>query len=189
MAKYAFCSRAHGPQKATPLISTTAGWGQGPPVLLRTWQGAGTAASVKRAPSHGTAALQTPVRRPLDGPLEGVARAEGRDLLGRDLHLLAGLGVPALPGLALAHGELPEAHDPDLFSALERLRDDLLENPEVPLGLALGHASLLGDLLDELRLVHGLPYLPPTFRSAAASLGFLTPRLYGKGRRFPPPTP
>src|SRR5215210_1418405 len=39
MAKYASCWRAHGPQKATPRISTSARRGQGLSVLLRTWQG------------------------------------------------------------------------------------------------------------------------------------------------------
>ena len=47
MAKYASCSRAHGPQKATPRTSTAARRGQGLSVLLRTWQAAGIAASVK----------------------------------------------------------------------------------------------------------------------------------------------
>jgi hypothetical protein len=46
MAKYASCSRAHGTQKATPRICTTAPRGQGLSVLLRTWQAAGIAASV-----------------------------------------------------------------------------------------------------------------------------------------------
>jgi hypothetical protein len=45
-------------------------------------------------------------RRCLDRLLEGVARAEGGNLGGRDLHLLTGLGVPTLPGLALPDGEL-----------------------------------------------------------------------------------
>src|SRR5215213_10296330 len=38
IAKYDSCSRAHGPQKATPRISTSALRGQGFSVLLRTWQ-------------------------------------------------------------------------------------------------------------------------------------------------------
>src|SRR3712207_6759514 len=111
-----------------------------------------------------------PVRKLLDSLLEGVARAEGGDLGGRDLHLLAGLGVAALPGPALPDGKLAESRDPDLVSALERLGHHPLEGPEVPLGLALGHAGHLGDPLDELRLVHGLSFLPPTFGSAAAPL-------------------
>jgi hypothetical protein len=36
MAKYASCSRAHGPQKAAPRISTTARRWQGLSALLRT---------------------------------------------------------------------------------------------------------------------------------------------------------
>src|ERR687893_775149 len=104
----------------------------------------------------------TPVRRLLDCLFEGVARAEGRNLRGRDLHLLAGLGVPALPGLALPHGELAEARDPDLLAALERLGHHPLEGTEVPLGLALGYPGLLGDPLNELPLVHGGSFLRPS---------------------------
>ena len=51
MAKYASCWRAHGPQKATPRISTSARRGQGLCVLMRTWQGASfVVASGKRTP-------------------------------------------------------------------------------------------------------------------------------------------
>src|SRR4028119_768280 len=113
------------------------------------------------------AARHTPVRGLLDGLLEGVARAERGRLGGLDLHLLAGLGVAALPGLALLDGELPEARDPDLLAALERLGDHPLEGPEVPLSLALGHARLLGDPLDELRLVLERPFLPHATASRA----------------------
>jgi hypothetical protein len=109
MTKYASCWRAHGPQKATPRISTSALRGQGFPVLLRTWQWPGFAiASVK----------ETAIRKALDRFFEDVARAEGGNLLGRDLHLLAGLGIPALPSLTLLDGELPEACDLDLLTAL-----------------------------------------------------------------------
>src|SRR4028118_1950414 len=108
------------------------------------------------------AARRTPVRGLLDGLLEGVSRAERGRLGGLDLHLLAGLGVAALPGLALLDGELPEARDPDLLAALERLGDHPLERPEVLLGFARGHAGFLRYPLDELRLVHGLSSLPPS---------------------------
>src|SRR5215204_4380415 len=47
MAKYASCSRAHGPQKATPRISTTARRWQGLSVLLRTSHGTNIFASLK----------------------------------------------------------------------------------------------------------------------------------------------
>src|SRR5215208_1103597 len=96
MAKYTSCWRAHGPQKATPKISTSARRGQGLSVLLRTWQGPGFVAASVKEPS---------VLQLSDRFFEGVARAEGRNLLGCDLHLLAGLRVSALPGFALPHGE------------------------------------------------------------------------------------
>src|SRR4028118_1023221 len=97
---------------------------------------------------------------------EGGARAEGRNLRSRDLHLLAGLGVPALPGLALLDGELAKARYPDLLAALERLGDNLLEGLEVLLGLALGRPCLLCDPLDELFLLHGDSFLRPVSRRA-----------------------
>src|SRR5918995_2631300 len=149
MAKYDSCSRAHGPQKATPRISTSALRRQGLVVLLRTWQGTGfVAASIK----------ETPYRNLLDRLLKGVACAEGRDLLGRDLHLLAGLGVSALPGLALSNGELTEARDLYILAGFERFGHNLLEGLEVLLSLALGNVGLLCDPLDEFLLLHGCSF-------------------------------
>src|SRR5829696_5799010 len=97
---------------------------------------------------------KSPVCQPLDCLFEGVARAEGGNLLGRDLHLLAGLGIPALPGLALPNRELPEACDLDLLAGLERFGHYLLEGLEVPLSLTLGHPSFLCDPLDKFLLLH-----------------------------------
>src|SRR5215218_2596888 len=178
MAKYACCSWAHAPQKATPRISISARRGQGLSVLLRTWQGAGfVIASVNEIP-YPTA---------LDCLLEGVARAEGGNLLGRDLHLLAGLGISALPGLTLLNGELPEARDLDLLAGLERLGHYLLEGLEVPLCLALGHIGLLGDPLDELLLLHGYSFLWSSSAPWRACLGCLPSCLYGNRNQLPSP--
>src|ERR687898_1433644 len=99
------------------------------------------------------------VRELLDRLLEGVARAEGRHLLGRDLHFLAGLRVPSLPGLALLDGELPEARDLDLLAGLERLGHHLFEGLEVPLSLALWHVGPLCDPLDQFLLLHCCSFL------------------------------
>src|SRR5215208_4044034 len=100
-----------------------------------------------------------PARGLLDRFLEGVARAEGGDLLSRDLHSLPGLGVRALPGLSLFDGELPEARDLDFLAGLDRLSHHLLEGLKVLLCLALGHIGLLGDPLDEFLLLHGYSFL------------------------------
>src|SRR3712207_432561 len=105
---------------------------------------------------------KTPVRKLLDCLFKGVARAEGGNPLSRDLYLLTGLGVPALPGLALSHGELPEARNPDLLAALECFGHHSLESLEVLVCLARGHLSLFGDPLDELRFVH--EYSTPSSR-------------------------
>src|SRR5688500_11360725 len=111
---------------------------------MRTWQAPGFVTSVK-GPS---------VPQLLDRLLEAVARAECRELLRPDLHLLAGLGILALPGLTLPHGELSEARDLYLLAGLERLGHYLFEGLEVLLGLALGHPSFLCDPLDEFLLLH-----------------------------------
>src|ERR687889_2535336 len=115
---------------------------------MRTWQDPGFVTSVN----------ELSVPQLLDRLLEGVARAEGGNLLGGDLHLLTSLRIPALPGLTLPHGELPEACDLDLLASLERFGHYLLEGLEVLLGLALGRTGLLGDPLDEL-LLHGRSFL------------------------------
>src|SRR5215203_1305043 len=112
----------------------------------------------KDSPSYcvpGKVPLSSPrSRKPLDRLLEGVACAEGGDLLGRDLHLLAHLGIPALPGLTLPIGELPEARYLYLLASLERFGHHYPEGLEVLLGLALGHSSFLCDPLDEFFLLH-----------------------------------
>src|SRR5918995_3095839 len=129
---------------------------------------------------------KSPACQPLDRLFEGVARAEGGNLLGRDLHLLPGLGVPALPGLTLPHGELPEARDLDFLAGLERLGHHLLEGLEVLLGLALGHPSLLGDPFDEFLLLHGYSFLWSSSASRRACLTCLPFCLYGSRDRLPP---
>src|SRR5918992_3014350 len=116
---------------------------------MRTWQRPGFVTSVK----------ELSVPQLLYRFLEGVARAEGRNLLGRDLHLLAGLGVPAFPGLALPNGELPEARDLDLLASLERFGHHLLEGLDVLLSLAPGHPSFLCDPLDKFLPLHGRSFL------------------------------
>src|SRR5215212_10827188 len=143
---------------------------------MRTWQ----------RPGFVTAWVnELSVPQLLDRLLEGVARAEGGDLLGRDLHLLAGLGVSALSGLALLDGELSEARDLDLLTSLERLCYYLLESLEVLLSLALGHPGLLCNPFDEFLPLHGYSFLrssPPS----AVLLGLLTCRLYGIRHPLPP---
>src|SRR5215210_2470664 len=170
MVKYAFCWWAHGSQKATPRISTSARRGQGLSVLMRTWQGTCFVFASVKEPS---------VRNLLDCLFEGVARAEGRNLLGCDLHLLPGLRVCALPGLTLPHGELPEARDLDLLASLECLGYYLLEGLEVLLRFAPGHVGLLGDPLDEFLLLHGYSFLWSSSASRRACLGCLPSCLYG----------
>src|SRR5829696_7762431 len=178
MAKYASCRRAQGPQKATPKISTSALREQGLSVLLRTWQRPGfVVASVKATPLSENL---------LDSLFEGVARAEGRNLLGRDLHFLPGLGVSALPGLALLNGELPEARDLDLLATLKRLGHHLLEGLEVLLCLALGYTGLLCDPLDEVLLLHDYSFLWSSSASWRACLVCLLPLYKGAGNACHP---
>src|SRR5919112_3360549 len=136
-------------------------------------------------------------RKSLDRLFEGVARAEGGNLLGRDLHFLAGLGIPALPSLTLPNGELPEVSDLDLLASLERFGHYLLEGLEVHLCLALGHPSFLCDPLDEFLLLHGCSFLVPFLVLRRSCLGtsvlfvreelwLLTPRYRRVCRNAPP---
>src|ERR671911_3107592 len=116
---------------------------------MRTWQDPDFVSSVN----------ELSVPQLLDRLLEGVACAEGGNLLGGDLHLLTSLRVPALPGLTLLNGEFPEACDLDLLAGLERFGHYLLEGLEVLLDLALGHPSFICDPLDEFLLFHGRSFL------------------------------
>src|ERR687890_237683 len=132
---------------------------------MRTWQDPGFVTSVN----------ELSVPQLLDRLLEGVACAEGRNLLGGDLHLLTSLRVPTLPGLTLLNGELPEACDLDLLATLKRFGHYLLEGLEVLLALALGHPSFLSDPLDEFLLLHGRSFLWSSSASWRAYLGLLLP--------------
>src|SRR5215210_81760 len=130
---------------------------------------------------------KSPVCQPLDCLFEGVAGAEGGNLLGRDLHLLAGLRVPALSSLTLPHGKLPEACDLNLLASFKRFGHYLLEDLEVLLGLALGHPSFLCDPLDEFLLLHCCSFLCQSSASWRACLGCLLPGYTGAGTTCPPP--
>src|SRR5918994_7908526 len=132
---------------------------------------------------------KSPACQPLDCLFEGVARAEGGNLLGRDVHLLPGLGVPALPGLALPHGELPEARYPDLLASFKRFGHYLLEGLEVLLSLALGCPGLLGDPLDKFLLLNGRSFLRLSRASWQACLGCLLPVYTGAATPCHPPLP
>src|SRR5215204_5633865 len=103
--------------------------------------------------ASGNANLETwPPMAMLDGLLEGLARPEGRNLPGRDPHLLPGLGVFALPGLLIPDVELPEARDLDLLTRLECSRYRRRETFQVLLGFALGRVGMLDHPLDQLLL-------------------------------------
>src|SRR5215207_1545089 len=87
----------------------------------------------------GNANLETrPSMALLDGLLEGLARPEGRNHPGGDLHLLPGLGVLTLPGLLIPDVELAEARNLDLLACLECSRYGRREGLQVLLGFALG---------------------------------------------------
>src|SRR5918995_6118424 len=160
-------------QRPTPRISPSARRGHELSVSMRTWQGPGFVfASVK----------EIPVRGLLDRLFESVARAEGGHLLGRDLHLLPGLRVPSLPGLALLDGELPEARDLDLLAGLERLGHHLLEGLEVPLSLALWHVGPLCDPLDQFLLLHCCSFLWSSSTAPWRACIRCLPSRYTRGR-------
>src|SRR5918998_4866445 len=124
---------------------------QGSPPLRYGGKGSLSCFAPGNVPALSSPSLQSKkllVRKLLDRLFEGVACAEGGNLLCRDLHLLAGLGVPAFPSLTLPHGELPEACDLGLLASFERFGHHYLEGLEVLLSLALGHPSFICDPLD-----------------------------------------
>src|SRR5919199_1029596 len=90
----------------------------------------------------------------LNSFLEGVARAESRNLGGRDPHLLSGPRVDTLPSLALLDVKLAEARNLDLVSSFKCFRYSPHKGLQVPLRFTLRRTGLLGHLLGQLRLVH-----------------------------------
>src|SRR5918998_141474 len=90
----------------------------------------------------------------LDRLLQGLARPEGRNRGGRDLHLLPALRISALPGLLLPHVELSKARQLDLLARPECLRYDRCESLQVFLCFVLGRVGVLDQPLDQLLFVH-----------------------------------
>src|SRR4051812_24315505 len=89
-----------------------------------------------------------------DSLLELRAGAEARDARCLDLDGLARLRVPALAGGAISHVELAEPRDVDLGTARELLLDGPERGVHGALRLAATELRLLGNLLDQLGLVH-----------------------------------
>src|SRR5262249_37674194 len=63
----------------------------------------------------------------VDQVLQLLAGLEVRDLLRRDVHFVAGLGVAALAGLALTKAKAAESSQLDLFAPMQRV-DDAFED-------------------------------------------------------------
>src|SRR4051812_5806518 len=97
------------------------------------------------------------VRLAVEECLQLLAHLEVRDLLGRDVHLLARLGVAALAGSAVAETEAPEAPDLHLVAALQGVHDAAERGLDDDPRLDLRDVELLGDDVDEVRLGHGVP--------------------------------
>src|SRR5215218_1761805 len=112
---------------------------------------------VPRASPRGT--RKAPGRL-LDLVLQRVARGELRHFGCWYVDPLLGLRVYPLPGVALLDVELAEASDLDLITLLELRLHHVGEGLEELLGLVLRAVGLVGDLLDQLRLVHRLLNLP-----------------------------
>src|SRR5262245_38264310 len=77
-------------------------------------------------------------------------------LRGRDVHRLAGARVATLTRLAIGARELPEAGKRDLVVARDRGHDRLDEGLQRLVGVCLRETGPVGDLVDELCLVHAV---------------------------------
>src|ERR687894_686059 len=126
-------------RRADSASALTPGWGPG---------------HEKRPPGGPPGGLWLRLLRLLYVLFEGVAGGELRHLGSRDVYALLRLGVDALTGVALLDVELAEAGDLDLVARLELGLDHLGKRLEKLLGVALRGVRLVGDLLDQLRLVH-----------------------------------
>ena len=82
------------------------------------------------------------------------AGGEARRLASGDLDLLAGLGVDALAGGALAYFKGAEARECHLLAAGQRLADHGQCGLDDQLGLFLADAGLFRDGFDEVRFLH-----------------------------------
>src|SRR5688572_26645005 len=152
------------------------------------WEDAADAARRRRG--HHAARSPGPAGSAVDGLLEARARAEPRYAAGRDLNRLAGLGIAALTGVALGDVELPEAGDCDLAATAEALLDRLEHGLDRNGGLGLARVGLRGDLLDELRLVHGSSSVVTGRQDARGLVGRYARASHGQAlrphRRSPP---
>src|SRR5262245_59252690 len=99
-------------------------------------------------------AARLAVRLAVDELFELLARLEVRDLLRRDVDLVARLRVAALPRLTLAQPEAAEAAQLDLLTPMQRIDDALEDRVDDDLGVLLRQVGDTGDLLHELRLGH-----------------------------------
>src|SRR5439155_12337959 len=92
-----------------------------------------------------------------DGRREFLARTEARHLARLDLDLLARLRVAADASLALADRERAEADQRDAIALLQRLGDAVDQRIQRLAGSRLADLRVLGDLVDQIRLVHSTP--------------------------------
>src|SRR5918998_1166212 len=155
-------SAARGSGSPRRCSGNRAGTGSRPTTSGLSLRRADRASALTRAPSRHEkgppgdtpGGSQKSSKRLLYVVFEGVAGGELRHLGGGDVYALLCLGVDALAGVALLDVELAEAGDLDLVARLELGLDHLGEGFEELLGFALRGVRLVGDLLDQLRLVH-----------------------------------
>src|SRR5881628_2598684 len=92
-----------------------------------------------------------------DGRREFLTRTEARHLARLDLDLLARLRVAADASLALGHRERAESDKGDAVPFLQRLGDAVDQRIQRLAGGSLADLRVLGDLVDQIRLVHATP--------------------------------
>ncbi len=90
---------------------------------------------------------------------QDLARPEREDPTGRDLDVVAGLGIAPHPRFPVADAEGPEAREGQLLALLKALRDRIQKRIDRRFRLPFPDLRLRANGLDQFRLRH-LPNLP-----------------------------
>jgi hypothetical protein len=98
--------------------------------------------------------------RDLDAVLQGLADPKTNPTPRFDLNWSAGVGIATDPSLAVLHFEGAEACEGHGSVSLEPLLDAIEDSVHETSRLELRGVKLLGDVEDEVALVHGTPEEP-----------------------------